>query len=73
GTGFDVNASACGYNGYTGGGTGWLTMSGNVTPGETMEIRFTIWDTGDSVWDSLVLLDSWEWSVQAAQPGIQPG
>ncbi|MCB9567339.1 MAG: choice-of-anchor L domain-containing protein [Myxococcales bacterium] len=73
GTGFDVNASACGYNGFTGGGTGWLTMSGNVTPGETMEIRFTIWDTGDQVWDSVVLLDSWEWSVQAAQPGVQPG
>jgi hypothetical protein len=73
GTGFDVNASACGHFGYTGGGTGWLTMSGNVSPGETMEIRFTIWDTGDGVWDSLVLLDSWEWSVQAAQPGIQPG
>ena len=73
GTGFDVNASACGHFGYTGGGTGWLTMSGNVTPGETMEIRFTVWDTGDSAWDSVVLLDSWDWSVQAAQPGIQPG
>ncbi len=73
GTGFDVNASACGHFGYTGGGTGWLTMSGNVTPGETMEIRFTVWDTGDTAWDSVVLLDSWDWSVQAAQPGIQPG
>ncbi len=73
GTGFDVNASACGHFGYTGGGTGWLTMAGNVTPGETMEIRFTIWDTGDSVWDSSVLLDYWDWSVQAAQPGVQPG
>jgi hypothetical protein len=37
-----------------------------------MEIRFAIWDTGDSYWDSLVLLDDWVWSVQASQPGVQP-
>jgi hypothetical protein len=48
-------------------------MSGNVTPGETMEIRFVIFDVGDGVWDSLVLFDDWVWSVQAAQPGVVPG
>ncbi|WP_181234177.1 choice-of-anchor L domain-containing protein [Enhygromyxa salina] len=73
GTGFDAAAAACNNNNDAGGGTGWLTMSGNVTPGETMEIRFVIWDSADSVWDSLVLLDSWEWSVQAASPGVTPG
>jgi hypothetical protein len=73
GTGFNVNASACGYNGYTGGGTGWLTMSGNVTPGEIMDIRFVIWDTADQFWDSVVLLDDWQWSVQASEPGVTPG
>jgi hypothetical protein len=73
GTGFNVAAAACGYNGNTGGGTGWLTMSGNVTPGETMEIRFIIFDIADGVWDSLVLFDNWQWSVQAAQPGVTPG
>ena len=72
GTGFDLVASACGYTGAAGGGTGWLKMSGNVTGGETMEIRFTIWDTADGVWDSLVLLDAWQWSVQASQPGVIP-
>lgn len=54
------------------GGTGWLKMSGNVTPGETMEIRFAIWDTGDAAYDSVVLLDDWVWSVQASQPGVMP-
>ncbi len=74
GTGFHTNiASGCGDNGMTGGGTGWLTMSGNVTPGETMEIRFVIFDIGDQFWDSLVLFDNWQWSVQAAQPGVTPG
>jgi Cys-rich repeat protein len=74
GTGFDTNiASGCGDNGRTGGGTDWLTMSGNVTPGEVVTLRFAIWDTGDGVWDSLVLLDNFTWSVNASEPGVQPG
>jgi len=73
GTGFQTtNDVGCGANDTTGGGTGWLTMSGNVKGGETMEVRFAIWDTGDGFWDSLVLLDDWQWSVQASQPGVQP-
>ncbi|MEM7155244.1 MAG: MopE-related protein [Myxococcota bacterium] len=70
GTGFDDAAAACAGNDDVGGGTGWLNMSGNVTPGEVMEIRFTIWDTGDSLWDSVVLLDNWQWSIDASDPGI---
>ena len=76
GTGFDITGStlfSCNYAGRHGGGTGWLTMSGNVTPGETMEIRFAIWDSSDGLFDSTVLLDHWEWSVQASEPGIEPG
>ncbi|MBC8071487.1 MAG: choice-of-anchor L domain-containing protein [Deltaproteobacteria bacterium] len=76
GTGFDNPGEvefACAYGGEAGGGTGWLTMSGNVTPGETMEIRFVIWDTSDGLYDSLVLLDNWQWSVQASTPGVEPG
>ncbi len=72
GTGFDIVEGGCGNNNTTGGGTGWLKMSGNVKPGETMEIRFVIWDTSDGIYDSLVLLDDWVWSVQASQPGVQP-
>ena len=48
-------------------------MSGNVKPGETMEIRFVLWDTGDPWYDSLVLLDNFEWSLQASEPGVKPG
>lgn len=69
-TGFDAAGAACLNNNDVGGATGWLNMSGNVTPGEVMEIRFAIWDTGDSVWDSVVLLDNWQWSVDASEPGI---
>jgi hypothetical protein len=59
----------CGTNNLAGGGTGWLTTTGNVKPGETIELRFVIWDTGDPWYDSLVLLDNFQWSVTASQPG----
>ncbi len=72
GTGFELDASACGFNGDIGGGTGWLQMTGNVTPGEVMTLRFAIWDTSDAAWDSLVLLDDFQWSVEASEPGVQP-
>ena len=81
GTGFDPLNPApkfggdpgyCGTNNQVGGGTAWLKMSGNVKPGETMEVRFVMWDTGDEWYDSVVLIDNWEWSVQASQPGVIP-
>jgi hypothetical protein len=78
GTGFDVtNPPAqfagdpgwCGASNRAGGGTGWLTTSGNVTPGETIVIRFVLWDTGDPWYDSVALLDNFQWSVTASTPG----
>ncbi len=81
GTGFDIvnppsqfpaDPGWCGSSNRSGGGTGWLNMSGNVKPGETIEVRFVIWDTGDPWYDSLVLLDRWLWSVTASQPGTTP-
>ena len=75
GTGFDLNDASTCSQGQTmaGGGTGWLTLRGNVAPGETMEIRFAVWDTGGHIFDSLVLLDAWEWSLDPAAPGVTPG
>jgi hypothetical protein len=78
GTGFDtVNPPSqfpadpgwCGSSNRLGGGTGWLVTRGNLNGGETIEIRFAVWDTGDPWYDSLVLLDNWAWSVTASQPG----
>jgi hypothetical protein len=83
GTGFDPVGGAppqfpgdpgvCEAGDQVGGGTGWLTMTGNVTPGETITVRFVTWDTGDPYYDSLVLLDAWEWSTEASEPGVTPG
>ena len=69
GTGFDIGAAGCGSSNRVGGGTGWLTTGGNVKPGETIELRFVTWDTGDGVYDSVVLLDNFTWSVSASTPG----
>jgi hypothetical protein len=78
GTGFEIaNPAAtfasdvgyCGSNNQLGGGTGWLVTTGNVKPGETMELRFAVWDTNDPWYDSVVLLDAFQWSVTATQPG----
>ena len=54
-------------------GTGSACPRGNVSPGEVMEIRLAVWDTGGHIFDSLVLLDAWEWSLEPAQPGVSPG
>jgi hypothetical protein len=73
GTGFDaVDAGeSCNGAGFpVGGGTGWLEMSGNVEPGEIMDIRFALWDSGGHLFDALVLLDDWRWSLDAASPGV---
>jgi hypothetical protein len=73
GTGFDApKASACfppNASEQVGGATGWLTTAGNVKGGETITLRIAIWDTGDSAYDSLVLLDNFKWSLEAAMPG----
>ncbi len=73
-TGFDAPGNACDAGqDVSGGGTGWLTMSGNVLPGEIIELRLAVWDSSGHIYDSLVLLDDLRWSVDAAQPGIVPG
>jgi len=72
GTGFDEVATGnfvCEAGDVHGGGTGWLVTSGNVVPGEVIELRIALWDTSDPFFDSVVLLDSFRWSVEAAQPG----
>jgi MYXO-CTERM domain-containing protein len=60
GTGFDLD-----------GGTGWVTTIAPVTGGSQLEIMFTIYDEGDGVWDSAVILDNFQFSSQDP-PGDGP-
>lgn len=50
GTGYEQGAS-----------TGWLTTRVPVAAGSEFEVRFAIWDSGDGVLDSTVLIDNFRW------------
>jgi hypothetical protein len=51
------------------GATNWLTTSAPITPGEVFTIEYMIFDVADHAWDSLTLLDSFEWSINPSQVG----
>lgn len=53
GTGFDTWDDA--------GATSWLATTAPIDPGTEVTLRFAIFDTGDSAWDSTVLLDNFRW------------
>ncbi len=77
GTGFEDKGVYCGLNLITGtgptttggGATGWLTSKAPVTPGELITIEFMIWDTGDTAFDSSVLIDHLTWEPTATVTG----
>lgn len=47
-----------------GAGTGWLETEVEVEPGATFKLRFMIWDSGDAIVDSTVLIDGFQWLIQ---------
>jgi hypothetical protein len=49
--------------------TGWLETKSPVTPGSEVTLRFAIWDAGDHVLDSTVLLDNFVFSADEASGG----
>ena len=59
GTGFDT------WHGYAG-ATGWLTTTAPVSPNQDLSLRFAIWDTTDSSFDSTVLIDDFRWLATPA-------
>lgn len=70
GTGFEAGLfDTC----TIGGGTFWLTTAGNVIPGDIVELRIAIWDVGDSAFDSLAIIDGFQWLTNATLPGTGGG
>ena len=61
GTGFDETARSGPHA-----ATGWLQTKAPVEPGSVITVRFAIWDTGDHILDSTVLIDNFQWSVEPA-------
>jgi hypothetical protein len=87
GTGYDAISYSCdsigGRTGCTmpsvgstctvGGTTGWLTTTSPVTPGEMIDLNFSIFDEGDHVLDSMVIIDNFRWEVTgSAGPCTDP-
>ncbi len=70
GTGFGLSGQWCkpfalggGGNDTStnGGATGWLTSKAPVNAGETFTLELYIWDAGDGMLDSSVILDNFTW------------
>jgi len=77
GTGYDAMSTSCDSTGNRqgctmpnvgatcpiGGSTGWLTTTSPVTPGEQIDLSFIIFDEGDAILDSTVLIDNFRWEI----------
>lgn len=62
GTGFSLD----GFD--DGGGTGWFQIKGSAQPHEELELTMALFDMGDDVLDTLVLLDGFAWDCQGCTP-----
>ncbi len=53
-----------------GGATRWLTTTAPVIPGETITLRFAVFDEEDYIIDSAVLLDNFRWDTKAVDAPV---
>ncbi len=58
--------------GNTGGATVWLKTTAPVVSGETMQLELMVFDVTDASYDSLSLLDGFEWSIDPSGVGTGP-
>ena len=49
-----------------GGGTGWLTTTSPVVPGEIATLKFVLFDEGDHQYDTAVIIDNFQWQLTPA-------
>lgn len=70
GTGFDTTDGGIANNSAA---TNWLTTKAPIAdPSQPLTIQFAIWDAGDGVLDSTVLIDNFRFELDAANVGTQP-
>jgi hypothetical protein len=73
GTGYATDCNGGMGGEATGGSTDWLRTRAPVTPGETIKLRFMIFDKGDGILDSAVLIDNFRWNLSpASKPVTSP-
>jgi hypothetical protein len=72
GTGFDGIGSTGGQ------ATGWALLKGAAEPGENLELTWAVFDMGDTIYDTAVIIDNWRWDCAGCIPseiddcGVQP-
>ncbi len=77
GTGFGIEGEWCAPFGkgnaksVNGGSTGWLTTRAPIQPGETFTLELMIWDVGDALFDSSILLDKFVWAQGTDLPATE--
>ncbi|MGB1698334.1 MAG: choice-of-anchor L domain-containing protein [Nannocystaceae bacterium] len=53
-------------------GTKWLTSTASVVPEETITLVFAVFDLSDSVLDTFVFLDNFQWGCEGGPPSTTP-
>jgi hypothetical protein len=54
-------------------GTNWLQTTAGVSPGESITVVFAIMDISDSILDSYVFLDNFQWGCEpTGKPSTMP-
>jgi hypothetical protein len=51
-----------------GGATGWFTAQGSVAPGELFTLAWAVFDMGDEVLDTAILVDNFKWTCEGCKP-----
>jgi hypothetical protein len=69
GTGFDAASDPFGF-GQNHAATGWLETQSPVVGGEIFTLRFAIWDMGDPVLDSSVLIDNFQFTADESTGSV---
>jgi hypothetical protein len=51
-----------------GAATGWYTAKGSAKPGESFTLAISVFDLGDTVWDTVGVLDKFRWDCAGCVP-----
>ncbi|MFO7561904.1 MAG: choice-of-anchor L domain-containing protein [Enhygromyxa sp.] len=51
-----------------GGGTGWYTATASAAPSEDLTLAWAIFDMGDAIYDTTVVLDAFRWDCDGCIP-----
>lgn len=75
GTGFGEDEASCGKPGQVdigGAATGWLHTEVAVEPGKVIDLRFILWDSGDPLLDSTVVIDDFHFLTTPTRTETRP-